>query len=127
MEYVRPVEVARRLILGPSQRVAEFLPHGSGVIAQDGVCGDVEPARFHGTAWDRADEAPDDLPEHERGLGCRRIYADPQAGDVNSLGDHVHGHDPRVAGVRERGQLLGGPGLVVQDDQCAAPGLLSEQ
>jgi hypothetical protein len=44
---VRPTKLTCVLILGWSQGVAELVLDRGGVIAQDGVRGDVEPARLH--------------------------------------------------------------------------------
>ena len=41
------------------------------------------------------DEAPDHLAEEELGARGRRVDADPQARDVDALGDHQHRHQPR--------------------------------
>ncbi len=109
------------------ERVAELLLDRARVAAEHRIGRDVQPARLDRALRDHPHEAPDDLPEHERGLGRRRVHTDPQAGDVHPLGDHVDGHDPGVLGVRERGQLGGRPRLLVEHDEWRPASRLLER
>ncbi len=80
-----------------AQRVTELALHLRSVSAQHRVGRQIHPARLWQSARDRAHEATYDLSEDHRGLRRRRVHANTQPWDVNSLGDHVHGHDPRLA------------------------------
>ena len=90
----------RVLILGRPERMAKLLLGRSRRDrAGPGLRGYTASWAPTGCCRDRAHEAADDLPEDQRGLGRRRVDPDPQAGDVDALGDHVHRDDPWVAGV----------------------------
>jgi hypothetical protein len=106
--------------------VAQLALDLAGVGAQDRVGGQEEPAAVHRAAGDRAHEAPHDLAEDERRLGRRGVDADAQARDVDALTDHVDGDEPAVRRAREGLELLGGPGLGVQDDGGRVAGGLAQ-
>ena len=64
---------------------------------QPRVVGDEEVRLLAGHAPGPAHEAAHRLAEEQLGRGRRGVDADAQPGDVDALGDHAHGHDPRVA------------------------------
>ena len=88
-----------------AQRVAALLGDAGGVAAQPRVVGDEEPRALPRHAARPADEAADGLAEEQLGGGRRGVDADAQARDVDALGDHAHGDEPRVARRGERGDL----------------------
>ena len=60
-------------------------------------------AFWPGTPRGPAHEAADGLAEEQLGGGGGGEDADAQAGDVDALGHHAHGHDPRVGAAGEAG------------------------
>ncbi len=97
--------------------------------AQQPVGGEEEPARLGGSRpRARAHEAPDDLAEHQRRLGRRRVDADAQARDVDALGDHVHRDDPALASTAANARSLrAARASVWSDDDGRAAGDLAQQ
>ena len=109
-----------RLALGlEHERVVALLLDPGGELLEPRVRGqeEVRHLRAVAPAGGAADEAPDDLAEEQLGARGRRVDADAQPRDVDALGDHQHGHEPRAGARGEAGDARRGVGRVGGHDR----------
>ena len=94
-------------LAGRAQDMAQLGLDLAGVGAEHRIAREVHPAVLPGGAPAIVrTKRPTIWRKIERRLGGRGVDADAQARDVDALGDHVDGDDPRIASGAERLQLL---------------------